>query len=134
MSESTREGANTYSMLLRTELLGLDSSPTARRSNSGGSGRGGGSGSGSGSGRGGGSGGGGGGSADGGSGGSGGGGSGGGGGGSGGSGSARVTARGPALTTMFKYQTLRRSFGKFCLCVFLELLFVVGDYHQKLFS
>ena len=109
-SEGSKEGAHTYSMLLRTELLGMDSSLGRRsgRSSGGSGGRGGGSGgSGSGS------------SAS----GTGGTGSGGAAGTSGASGTssgsgasgggsgsaARITARGPALTTMFKYQTLRRS-------------------------
>ena len=102
-SEGSKEGAHTYSMLLRTELLGMESTSGRRVARgSSGSGRGssgGTSSSSSGSGTG---------DASGGTGtnssGSGSGGT--------GTGSARVTARGPALTTMFKYQTLRRSFDR----------------------
>ena len=118
-----REGANTDSMLLQTELVGRDSSPT-RRSNTSGGGHGNGSGRG---GSGGSSGGNGGGGNGGGCNGSRGGGN-GGNGGSGGSG-AQVTARGPMLTPMFKYHTLRCSFGEF---VFLNA-FVFGYYHQNIF-
>ena len=101
-SEGSKEGAHTYSMLLRTELLGMESTSSVTRGGrgSGGTGRGGGGGTSSSS------------SSSGGA-------SGGSGGSSGtssGSGSAgssaRVTARGPALTTMFKYQTLRKSFDR----------------------
>ena len=42
---------------------------------------------------------------------------------------AQVTARGPALTPMFKHHTLRCSFGEF---VFLNA-FVFGYYHQNIF-
>ena len=41
----------------------------------------------------------------------------------------QVTARGPALTPMFKYHTLRCSFGEF---VFLNA-FVFGYYHQIIY-
>ena len=104
-----REGANTDSMLLQTELVGRDSSPTRRSNTSGG-------GHGNGSGRGG-------------SGGNGGNGGGGNGGGESSGSGAQVTARGPALTPMFKYHTLRCSFGEF---VFLNA-FVFGYYHQNIF-
>ena len=101
-SEGSKEGAHTYSMLLRTELLGMDStlgrSTPRSSSNSNGAGsKSGGGGTGSSGGAGG--------SATSSTNGS--------GSGSDGSGSAaRITARGTALTTMFKYQTLRRSFDR----------------------
>ena len=101
-SEGSKEGAHTYSMVLRTELFGMDStlgrSTPRSGSNSNGAGsKSGGGGTGSSGGAGG--------SATSSTNGS--------GSGSDGSGSAaRITARGTALTTMFKYQTLRRSFDR----------------------